>query len=416
MTKTIKIQWIKKLFFIWVLVFQPLGNALEPEEILVIANRNVSKSMDLALYYMEKRGIPDSNLLTLWVTDKEICSHEDYHYKIVPRVRQYLEDRDKARQIRCMVTVYGIPLKISPPGMTREEKRQYELLAKRREELNHQLKGGVEVSAKASGKALKEENENLQKQMTLLAGEDQRAALDSELALVKIKDYDLKGWIPNPHFMDFKLEKLSVSAEQVLMVSRLDGPDPEIVRRIIDDSLEAEKTGLSGAACIDARWPRPMRGQKVEGYAFYDRSLHLAADYLRGKNRLQVVLDDQQALFQEGQCANTALYCGWYSLGKYVDAFTWQKGAVGYHIASSECTTLRKPESQVWCKRMLEEGVAATLGPTSEPYVQGFPVPDIFFGLLADGRLGLAECYFAATPYLSWQMVLIGDPLYRPFH
>ena len=57
----------------------------------------------------------------------------------------------------------------------------------------------------------------------------------------------------------------------------------------------------------------------------------------------------------------------------------------------------RNPESQVWCKRMLEEGVAACVGPTSEPYVQAFPVPDIFFGLLADGHLSLVECYFAAT-------------------
>jgi uncharacterized protein (TIGR03790 family) len=98
-----------------------------------------------------------------------------------------------------------------------------------------------------------------------------------------------------------------------------------------------------------------------------------------------------------------------------VDAFKWQPGAVGYHIASSECTTLKKSASQVWCKRMLEEGAAATIGPTSEPYLQAFPVPEIFFAALLDGRLTLAECYALSKPFLSWQMVLIGDPLYRPF-
>ena len=56
-----------------------------------------------------------------------------------------------------------------------------------------------------------------------------------------------------------------------------------------------------------------------------------------------------------------------------------------YHIASSKCRTLKSRTSQVWCKRMLEEGVAATLGSTSEPYVQTFLVPEIFFGLLLDG-------------------------------
>jgi hypothetical protein len=29
--------------------------------------------------------------------------------------------------------------------------------------------------------------------------------------------------------------------------------------------------------------------------------------------------------------------------------------------------------------------------------------------------LSLAECYLISLPYLSWQMVLIGDPLYLPF-
>jgi hypothetical protein len=40
---------------------------------------------------------------------------------------------------------------------------------------------------------------------------------------------------------------------------------------------------------------------------------------------------------------------------------------------------------------------------------------EIFFALLGDGYLTLAECYAAATPWFSWRMVLIGDLLYRPF-
>ena len=63
------------------------------------------------------------------------------------------------------------------------------------------------------------------------------------------------------------------------------------------------------------------------------------------------------------------------------------KGAVAYHIASSECATLKQKGSQVWCKRMLEEGAAAVIGPVDEPYVQAFPVPEVFFGLLVEGSL-----------------------------
>ena len=129
---------------------------------------------------------------------------------------------------------------------------------------------------------------------------------------------------------------------------------------------------------------------------------------------MPVEVEGSQKLFQPGDCPQAALYCGWYKLGRYVDAFEWQKGAVGYHIASSECVTLRG-SSQVWCKRMLEDGVAATLGPVGEPYVQAFPLPDLFFRVLSDGFWSLAETYMLTLPYLSWKMVLIGDPLYRPF-
>ena len=64
---------------------------------------------------------------------------------------------------------------------------------------------------------------------------------------------------------------------------------------------------------------------------------------------------------------------------------------------------------------MLEKGIAATIGPVAEPYVQAFPVPEVFFSAILKGDLTLAECYALANPFLSWRMVLIGDPLYRPF-
>ena len=128
-----------------------------------------------------------------------------------------------------------------------------------------------------------------------------------------------------------------------------------------------------------------------------------------------MIIDDRPELFEEGACLDAALYSGWYSLANYVDVFTWRQGAIGFHIASSECATLKRENSQVWCKRMLEEGVAATIGPVYEPYVQAFPMPDLFFTKLVEGYLTLGEVYLISLPFLSWQMVMIGDPLYLPF-
>jgi uncharacterized protein (TIGR03790 family) len=239
-------------------------------------------------------------------------------------------------------------------------------------------------------------------------------AVDSELTLLLVKNYPKVQWLPNPLNLKFnKVPAMQRFGQAVVMVGRLDGPTPEIARRLVDDALETEKNGLKGTCYLDARgWPND--GQ-VGSYGWFDDHLVRLAQLMKEHSSMKVVLDQKPEVFPPGSCPNAALYCGWYSLAKYVAAFTWVKGAVGYHVASYEATTLRRPGSQVWCKRMLEEGVAATLGPVSEPFVMAFPLPDEFFPLLMTGKLSLLEVYFRTVPHLSWQMILIGDPLYTPF-
>ncbi|MCZ7599895.1 MAG: TIGR03790 family protein [Gammaproteobacteria bacterium] len=96
---------------------------------------------------------------------------------------------------------------------------------------------------------------------------------------------------------------------------------------------EAEQTGLQGTIYLDARGIK--RNQDNFGYGGYDESLRELAEVLKSQTTMPVVLDDQSELFQPGACPNAALYCGWYKLAHYVDAFDWVPGAVGYHIASS---------------------------------------------------------------------------------
>ncbi|MFA5902749.1 MAG: TIGR03790 family protein [Desulfobacula sp.] len=388
---------------------RPPAYALEPEEVLVIANTNAAKSKGLAQYYMKKRQIPEKNLVLLFMTDKETCSREEYEKKAIPPIRRFL-DRNKG--IRAIVSVFGIPLRISEPEKTPSETvKVSKLEAKMRILLDELTKDKNMDNAQKEKKnkeisALKTELEDY------LKGIDKVAAFDSELTLVKKNGYDLNMWLPNPYYLGFRDQKLAITQSDVIMTSRLDGATEEVVKRIIDDTIEAEKTGLSGKAYFDARWKDPGDKQ-VSGYAFYDKSIHLASRSLSGKKRITTVLNDSQDLFQQGESPDTALYCGWYSLATYIDAFTWQKGSVGYHIASSECTTLKNPDSQVWCKKMLDNGIAATIGPVGEPYVQAFPVPEVFFNFLTEGYLTLAESYLISLPYISWKMVLVGDPLYR---
>jgi uncharacterized protein (TIGR03790 family) len=394
------------------------GWALQPHEILVIANKNAARSVGLAKYYMQRRGIPKDNLLQLWLTDQELCTRDAYDRKVAKRVRGYLRENDKQRRIRCLLVMYGVPLKVAPPKMSPAEKAQVDALRKQQAKLTQELKRRAD-SDKERAQALRNELKTIGQRITQISRTNERSSLDSELALVLEESYDLDGWMPNPLFVGFKNKKeLPIDQQKVLLVSRLDAASDAIVKKIINDSIASENQGLRGKAYFDARWPRPTgKPAKNAGldYSFYDRSIYAAAERVAQSGLMPVVVDEKKELFQPGEAPQAALYCGWYSLGRYVDAFKWKPGAVGYHIASSECTTLKGAKSQVWCKRMLEEGAAATIGPTSEPYVQAFPIPEIFFAALLDGRLTLAECYAVSKPFWSWQMVLIGDPLYRPF-
>jgi uncharacterized protein (TIGR03790 family) len=63
---------------------------------------------------------------------------------------------------------------------------------------------------------------------------------------------------------------------------------------------------------------------------------------------------------------------------------------------------------------MLRDGITATLGAVAEPYLESFPEPDRFFNNLFEGQ-SLVEAYYHAKPFNSWQLILIGDPLYKPF-
>lgn len=389
--------------------------ALTPDQVVVVANSKALHSVDLAKYYMKNRNIPSTNLIEIKAPTEEQCSREDYEKYIVSPIKAFLEKKDpEGDKFRCLVTMYGIPLRVRSPQLTPDEREQLASLQKQRDSITTQIKNAKEQQNDKELKGLREEESQIKRKIDQVGKVFQGAGVDSELALVKEDNYPLDGWLPNKYFLGYRGKEIKNVPQKVILVSRLDGPSEEIVRRIIDDSLQTEKEGLKGKAYFDARWPVPG-SNKVTGSALYDLAIHKAAHVVEKSKRMDVVIDSKERLFQPGECPDAALYCGWYSLAHYVDAFTWVRGAVGFHIASQECQTLKNKGSQVWCKRMLEKGVAATLGPIAEPYVQAFPIPDIFFGLLLDGRLSLAECYALSNPFWSWQMVLIGDPLYRPF-
>lgn len=507
---------------------------LRPEEVAVIAVRSSPQSVDIAEYYAKARGIPLAHICPIDVTAGKDLDRATWESSVRPAIRTWILGQRLESQLRCLVTVWDVPLKIARQTDKIESRRAFLETEKRlrRQAASEGLAGIDRILADSQPAASREVTEDadarkvaelfqaalqaIQKRMALadpnaipaanlelvqsigqlggvaaglqvLAGEfsattspdleltkrlefakgrllglrDARTAVeqmpdsierdeqlltivasaeghigvlrwiesqvemlernetyssfDSELSLLFWLDYPLNRWQPNLLHYQFDNSPLR-TRKPTLMVSRLEAPTVDHTRRLVDDAVATESAGLDGKIYLDARGIPGQSDPASRGsYGEYDQAIRDLASLLQKHTDRMVVLNDDKELFKEDQCRDAALYCGWYSLARYVDAFDFVRGAVGYHIASSEATTLRNPDSQVWCKRMLEDGICATLGPVHEPYLSAFPRPDEFFVVLLSGRYSLAECYYRTSPFNSWVMVLIGDPLYNPF-
>ena len=386
--------------------------AIEPNEILLIANSDVDASVRIAQYYCEKRAVPAANILALPLGKalRYDISRDDYEKYLAKPVRAKLSAGEFAGKIKCLLTTYGVPLRVGKRGPLKDKQVELSRLEERRQQVKESLERLQQSGAAgASGRKvyLERERTALQLGIDRIVGNQTDACVDSELSMVLFDDYELFLWQPN------RLRKGGLfSSFAAIMVSRLDGPGENIALGLIDKAMAAERKGLNGVAYIDVGYSQTTDQNSL--YAEYDKSLLETAYVLRSRTTMKVVVEPTKGLFAPGACPRTAIYCGWYSLKKYVNAFDFVDGAVGYHISSLEAVDLRDPNSTQWCPAMLVHGITATLGAVDEPYLYAFPKPHEFFSELLDGRC-LVEAYYRTAPFNSWRLLLIGDPLYTPF-
>jgi len=235
--------------------------------------------------------------------------------------------------------------------------------------------------------------------------------VDSELSALAAFSQENFGIIHNPYYRRFTPILDSAVAAGLLLVCRLDGPTAETVRRMIDDSLKAERTGLYGWAYIDRR--SILEG----GYREGDEWLKTAATDCWNEG-IPVILDSMPEIFPAGfPITDAALYYGWYAWGvsgaMSTPAPGFRPGAVAVHIQSFSASTLRDP-TKGWVAPLLTMGAAASLGNVYEPYLSLSIHLDVFNERLLNG-FTLAESAYSGLKVLSWMSVVVGDPLYRPF-
>jgi uncharacterized protein (TIGR03790 family) len=360
---------------------QALPAPPDPASVAVVYNSSVPDSKALAEFYAKARNIPADHLVGLELPEAEEISRKDYNDKLRDRlVREYdrrewwTRGRDAngnlaptQSKIRILVCMRGVPSRIAGVGPALPPP------------------AGEQPFTRTT-----------------------QASVDSELALLGVEGLPVEGMLNNPYF---KLEKTAAEARlPMMLVGRIDGPTKEVCARMILDAVEVEKTGLWGMSVIDLSQMYP--GQQ-EG----DPAMEKVAKAHREAGIPVMVDPFADTLPANYPLRDTAFYFGWYDWnlnGPFLNpAFRFKRGAVAVHLHSFSAAQLRDPAKN-WSAPLLAKGAAATLGNVYEPYLALTHHFDIFNARLMAGYT-LVEAAYMAVPVLSWQNVVLGDPLYRPF-
>ena len=362
-----------------------------PDQTVVLANRNVPESLELARHYLKARGIPDQHLCLLDLPDTEHMTSEQYHSRLREPLLQWLDahqwiDRGtdvqpskdggelpvKATKLKYLVSIYGIPLRVVQSGLTVSEKIDQAL---------HKT-------------------------------EKEIAAVDSELALLMHPKQSPTGMRVNPLFRaELWPPSLAKPENSVVIAARLDGPTPDIVRKMINNTVDFEAYGLLGRAYFDLR-SITDRGY-ILGEIWMQEAYHR---FLR--EGYECVINRDPALWGESYpMENAAYYLGWYAehaAGPFArDGLRFSPGAIAYHLHSGSAASVRS-DSRHWVGPLLKRGATASMGTVHEPYLMYTPQLDVFTHRLCNG-LSFGESVYLASSALSWQTTVVGDPLYRPF-
>lgn len=387
------------LIFSWIVLSLELAASASawqpgPESVVVIANTEVEGSEEVARAYLKARDIPEKHLILIDSAASGGISREAFNADVRNPILEALINRGLinalrgsvdtfgrlepiliASDITYMVLCYGVPYRVGG-------ERGDDL------EIRRKVVGGL-AERFSSGPLSKSS-----------------ASVDAELSLLLRKDVPFRGYVPNPYFR----QNSPLPRNNILKVTRLDGPTVEDALAIIENSLEGERRGLIGRAYVD----EDGRGG---AYAAGNQWLKGTAETFR-KLGFDLSHNTEGAEFDlTDRIDAPVLYAGWYAgtvNGPFtLPGFRFPPGAVAAHLHSFSAADLRSAEKG-WVGPFVARGVSATFGNVGEPYLYLTHHFDAYFGALAAGW-NVADAAYAALPGLSWMGIAIGDPLYRPF-
>jgi uncharacterized protein (TIGR03790 family) len=356
---------------------------------LVLFNKDVIASKELANFYALARGIPRDHLVGLSCPNKETITRKEYVTTIEGPLRSLFTlkkwwvlkrtakgDVAVRNDIKIVALIYGMPLRIASTPLP-------------------------PITDPATGE---------QKPQKRMAGAADAASVDSELMRLGIVNQQTTSAIDSPYFQK-DLAFVKAALPQMLLTSRIDGPTPEDAKRLITDAISVETTGLWGKVYID------LAKKTTGGYKAGEDWIGKAGQHFL-LSGFPAVVDVHSPTFPLNYpMSDAAAYFGWYvhhADGPFKNPdFRFKKGAIAAHLSSYSATTLRST-TRHWVGPLVSKGAAAVLGNVYEPYLTLTTHFDIFSDRLLKGYT-LAESTAMGTPAISWMTIVVGDPLYRLF-
>ncbi len=344
------------------------------ERVLLVVNEKSPLSRRLGEFYRAWHGLGDSQVCRLQtaIADSlaaETMSRVAYEKEIEAPVRRCIEARGRESRPWYIVLTQGMPIRVA-------------------------------------GKAVSDWRET------------EQASVDSELAALYLKQNGasvrLAGPASNP-FFEQKYAQFRHPDFPVYLVTRLAGYSFEDAKSAVERCRGARNKGV---AVLDLNEDNDEMGN----------------DWLRSA---AILLPEGRSVLDTGTkvlagIQNVIAYASWGSNDKArksrKSGMQWSPGAIAIEYVSTSARTFMEPprnwtlgtwsDSSGWFvgspqSMILDyvwEGVSGVSGATDEPYLSMLPRPHLLFAAYLSGR-NLAESFYLSLPVLSWQIMILGDPL-----
>jgi uncharacterized protein (TIGR03790 family) len=363
---------------IW-LTTSPGVQAQSAENVAVVVNDNSADSQRIGEYYARTRGLPQSNILRIQTSSEEAIERNAYARTIEQPLGLAIRRAGLQDRLLYLVLTKGVPLRIV--GTT-----------------------GLNGT---------------------------HASVDSELTLLYRRlvgqPTSLEGKIDNPYYLGAReigeARPFSHREHDIYLVTRIDAFTVDQALALID---RAQVPAKDGRIVLD------QRGAAGSGGQWLEQAARRLADQGQGS---RVVLETT-ANAAPGEKA----VLGYYSPAASDLApnrvrsvgMGFAPGSIAASLASFDARTFRQPpddwrptslpDKAAWFEGsgdpligdLIRDGVTGVSGQVAESFVLGAVRPEILFPAYVAG-FNLAEAFYLAVPTLSWQTVVVGDPLCAPF-